>query len=146
MTNRLTQDALENMFSIMRQKNGYNRNPTARMFRCCFDHICSYNIMKCSTSCNNCEPDDDEYMAVDVLKDVIVDITEPINIESCTQNQTLLHNFSEDSDSISSLENNYYPVNPSLEACSNVYFSGYLANKCFEKFKCGICESNLRTQ
>lgn len=34
MTNRLTQDALENFFSLMRQKNGYNRNPTARTFRC----------------------------------------------------------------------------------------------------------------
>lgn len=34
MTNKLTQDPLENMFSIMRQKNGYNKNPTARTFRC----------------------------------------------------------------------------------------------------------------
>lgn len=79
MTNRLTQDALENLFSIMRQKNGYNRNPTARMFRCCFGHICTYSLMKCSTSCNNCEPNDDEYMTVDMLKDVSVEIPETIN-------------------------------------------------------------------
>jgi len=29
MTNRLTQDALENFFFINETKNGYNRNPTA---------------------------------------------------------------------------------------------------------------------
>lgn len=43
MTNKLTQDPLENMFSIMRQKNGYNKNPTARTFRSCVSAICSYS-------------------------------------------------------------------------------------------------------
>lgn len=71
MTNRLTQDILENLFSVMRQKNGYNRNPTAHTFRCCFRHICTYSLMKCLTTCsNNCESDDDEFITVDVLKDV----------------------------------------------------------------------------
>ncbi|KAF0710716.1 THAP-type domain-containing protein, partial [Aphis craccivora] len=73
MTNRLTQDALENLFSIIRKKNGYNRNPTARTFRCCFGHICSFSLMKCATTCNNCEPDDAEFMTMDVLKDVQIE-------------------------------------------------------------------------
>lgn len=51
MTNRLTQDAIENLFSVMRQKNGYNRNPTARTFRCYYGHICSYSLMKCLSTC-----------------------------------------------------------------------------------------------
>lgn len=66
MTNSLTQDALENFFSLMRQKNGYNRNPTARTFRCCFGHICTYSLMQCSTCCSNCEANDDNYLTVDV--------------------------------------------------------------------------------
>jgi hypothetical protein len=33
LTARLNQDALENEFSIARQRGGYNRNPTARLFR-----------------------------------------------------------------------------------------------------------------
>jgi len=132
MTNRLTQDALENLFSVMRQQNGYNKNPTARMFRCCFGHICTYSLMKCSTSCNNCEPDDDEYMTVDILKDVVVENSESMYDDECTHNQKPLQDSSEDSDSISSLENGNNIVVPSLEACSIVYLSGYLANKCLE--------------
>lgn len=48
LTNRLNQDPLENMFSIMRQKNGYTRNPTARVFRSCFANICSFSLIKAS--------------------------------------------------------------------------------------------------
>lgn len=33
LTGRLNQDPLENEFSIARQRCGYNRNPTAKMFR-----------------------------------------------------------------------------------------------------------------
>lgn len=102
--------------------------------------------MKCSTSCNNCEPDDDEYMTVDILKDVVVENSESMYDDECTHNQKPLQNSSEDSDLISSLENGNNIVVPSLEACSIVYLSGYLANKCLEKFKCEVCRSSLITQ
>lgn len=61
LTNRLNQDPLENMFSIMRQKNGYTKNPSARMFRSCFASICSFSLMKASDECN-CEVDEDEFI------------------------------------------------------------------------------------
>ena len=32
-TAKLNQDALENFFSVMRQKGGFNRNPTVKGFR-----------------------------------------------------------------------------------------------------------------
>lgn len=70
----------------MRQKNGYNRNPTARIFRCCFGHICSYSLMKCLTTCNNCEPDNDDYITIDLLKDV------PINTTISTESQYVKYN------------------------------------------------------
>ncbi|KAF0701445.1 Uncharacterized protein FWK35_00033134 [Aphis craccivora] len=70
-------------------------------------------------------------MTVDILKDVSAEIPETINDDSCTESQKPLQDSSEDSDSISSLENCNYDVQPSLETCSAVYFSGYLANKCF---------------
>ncbi|KAF0721506.1 Transposable element P transposase, partial [Aphis craccivora] len=60
----LNQDPLENMFSIIRQKNGYNRNSTARLFRTCFASICSFTLMITSEKCN-CENDDDESLTVD---------------------------------------------------------------------------------
>lgn len=56
LPNRLNQDALENMFSIVKQKNGYTRNPTARMFRTCYASISSFSLMKASGKCN-CELD-----------------------------------------------------------------------------------------
>lgn len=52
LTNRLNQDPLENMFSIMRQKNGYTKNPSPRMFRSCFANICSFSLMEASDECN----------------------------------------------------------------------------------------------
>ncbi|KAF0707015.1 Uncharacterized protein FWK35_00028340, partial [Aphis craccivora] len=69
MTIRLCQDPLENLFSIMRQKNGYNRNPTSRMFRSCYANICTFSLMKCSELCN-CKDDNDVFLTVDVLSDV----------------------------------------------------------------------------
>ncbi|KAL4126427.1 hypothetical protein QTP88_010649 [Uroleucon formosanum] len=144
MTNRLTQDPLENLFSIIRQRNGYNRNPTARTFRCCFGNICSYSLMKCSDKCN-CEEDDDEYLNVDVLKECIIDRPNPDLVETDLdeeQNNLVSDNSSE----TSSLSLDCSPIPASLETCTVVYFSGYLANKCLEKFKCVDCYSNLITE
>ncbi|CAI6356302.1 unnamed protein product [Macrosiphum euphorbiae] len=144
MTNRLTQDPLENLFSIIRQRNGYNRNPTARTFRCCFGSICSYSLMKCSDKCN-CEEDDDEYLNVDVLKECLIDHPNPDLIETDLdeeQNNLVSDNSSE----TSSLSLDCSPIPASLETCTVVYFSGYLANKCLEKFKCVDCYSNLITE
>ncbi|KAL4088876.1 hypothetical protein QTP88_023960 [Uroleucon formosanum] len=113
MTNRLTQDPLENLFSIIRQRNGYNRNPTARTFRCCFGNICSYSLMKCSDKCN-CEEDDDEYLNVDVLKECIIDRPNPDLVETDLdeeQNNLVSDNSSE----TSSLSLDCSPIPASLE-------------------------------
>jgi len=99
MTNRLTQDPLGNLFSIIRQRNGFNRNPTARTFRCCFGNICSYSLMKCSNKCNY-EKDDDEYLNVDVLKECLIDRPNPDLIETDLdeeQNNLVSHNSSKTS-------------------------------------------------
>lgn len=39
LSNRLNHDSLENMFSIIKQKNGYTRNPTARVLRSCIAFV-----------------------------------------------------------------------------------------------------------
>lgn len=116
----------------------YNKNPTARTFRCCFGHICSFSLMKCSTTCSNCEPDTDEFINVDVLKDIEVDI--PIEIvkphEDAESDTTDIDSDSTDSSSASQNKS-------LLETCSEVYFSGYLAKKCLIKFMCTDCQSHL---
>lgn len=148
MTNRLTQDVLENLFSVMRQKNGYNRNPTARTFRCCFGHIYTYSLMKClTTCCNNCESDDDEFITVDVLKDVPVEnLILPENDELSNENyfnETIdsdnSSNCSKSNEVINNIDSYSQYIDSSLEMCSITYFSGYLAKKCFDKFHCAHC-------
>lgn len=140
LTNRLTQDALENFFSIIRQKNGYNRNPTSRTFRCCFSHICSYSLMKCISTCNNCETDDNKFLTVDVLKDVDVNTSNPtadiikISNIDCDPEKTT------DSDSSTQFFENPNSLEATLETCSIIYFGGYLAKKCVEKFNCTSCD------
>ncbi|KAL4103435.1 hypothetical protein QTP88_018812 [Uroleucon formosanum] len=146
MTNRLTQDPLENFFSIMRQKNGYNKNPTARTFRCCFGTICTYSLMKCSEKCN-CEDDNDEFLNVNVLKDIQIETNS--NKDDTTKINDDIININTGTElscpSISpTLElSPVLNLNLSLENCSILYFAGYIAKRCMEMFKCVKCEELL---
>ncbi|KAF0704195.1 THAP-type domain-containing protein, partial [Aphis craccivora] len=148
MTNKLTQDPLENMFSIMRQKNGYNKNPTARTFRCCFSAICSYSLMKCSES-SNCEEDGEEFFNVDTLNDV--QITRPTYSEEMQEDGLNdIYNLSDDCETDSNTSSGIIVINTtndkkSLENCAVIYFAGYLAYKCLNNFSCDECKKNLIT-
>ncbi|CAI6377798.1 unnamed protein product [Macrosiphum euphorbiae] len=142
MTNRLTQDALENFFSLMRQKNGYNRNPTARTFRCCFGHICTYSLMQCSTCCSNCEDDDDNYLTTADVENVTV-VPGPVVVEDLNETLESVSSFSETS---GSPKTTFEATPISLETCSITYFAGYLAKKCIQKFNCEMCKFNLITK
>jgi len=92
MTNRLTQDPLENLFSIIRQKNGYNKNPTARTLRCSFSTICSYSLMKCSESCN-CKEDDDNFINSGVLNKVQIEALQNKEIQYTEEQHKLINDW-----------------------------------------------------
>lgn len=147
LTNRLNQDPLENMFSIMRQKNGYTKNPSARMFRSCFANICSFSLMKASDECN-CELDEDEFLSVDVLNDVEVsNQIENCSVNECLQEVTGVVEKDQTSSSFSSEfeEENMGSEKSTLEECSIVYFSGYLVKQCIDHFKCTVCKLTMLT-
>lgn len=57
LTNRLNQDALENLFSVIRQKGGYNKNPTARTIRTSIRSNCIFSL--CTSKGANCKDIDD---------------------------------------------------------------------------------------
>jgi len=101
--------------------------------------------MKCATSCSNCEPDDSEFMTVEVLKDIKIEI----EIESRTD-EALNENIDVTTDSddleISSTYTISSPTLPTLETCSITYFAGYLAKKCIDNFKCEDCRLKLVTR
>ena len=61
LTSRLNQDPLENFFSVIRQKNGYNRNPTTKNFRCSFAHVSTFSFHK-YTDLGNCDADEDFFL------------------------------------------------------------------------------------
>lgn len=58
LTGRLNQDPIENMFGVLRQRGGYNSNPSAKQFRRNLQHAMSIRLMDAPDSAN-CEPDCD---------------------------------------------------------------------------------------
>jgi len=98
--------------------------------------------MKCISTCNNCEADDNEFLTIDVLKDVVInnintsnptDIIETSNFDSDQQKKS-------DSDSSTQLFEIPKSLEVLLETCSIIYFAGYLAKKCMDKFNCSFCD------
>jgi len=148
LTNRLNQDPLENMFSIMRQKNGYTRNPTAKIFRTCFASICSFSLMKVSEKCN-CEADQDEFLTIDVLSNIEVEVNdtnENISDQEIENETNDTSNDEHSSSTCSTLSTELKPKVTTLEECSIIYFAGYLAKRAIEHFNCRNCEKNLISQ
>lgn len=61
LTTRLNQDVIENFFAVLRQKGGYNKNPTVKEFRTSFKSCFINSIIKTPEKAN-CEPDDDSFL------------------------------------------------------------------------------------
>jgi len=128
LTGRLNSDVIENTFSVFRQRGGYNRNPTARIFRTTFRLNAKMSLMKPSSS-SNCEPDDDIHLMTNKDNE-----TRLLDMDSSFSSSSSISMLSIDN----SLEEQEAVVN--LENCSNTYFAGYLAMKCLLKFSCSNCE------
>jgi len=89
--------------------------------------------MQCTSTCKNCETDEAEFLTVDVLKDVSIDPVEEL-VTNTEETEVEL------STSPEALNNRkVYYEQSSLESCSIVYFAGYLAKKCLDKFLCTDC-------
>lgn len=121
LTNRLNQDVLENLFSVYRQKGGYNRNPTVRTLRTIFRTNALNSLMKTSSSAN-CEPD----------LCSTVDISSTVDSSKSDEEQ--------DQDQSSSSQSEENTEQKSLEDCSVTYFAGYLGYICVKKFHCNLCQ------
>ncbi|XP_054276526.1 uncharacterized protein LOC128995529 [Macrosteles quadrilineatus] len=62
LTGRLNQDPIENEFSVARQKCGFERNPSIRLFRQNLRHRIQAALVQPPAGAN-CEPDDDELLS-----------------------------------------------------------------------------------
>lgn len=144
LTNRLNQDALENLFSVIRQKGGYNKNPTARTIRTSIRSTCIFSL--CTSKGANCEDIDNGEEEPNNHESILLSIDQSkINENSSDTEESLSISVNSTSTSNSSNEE-YSESTVSLEDCSVTYFAGYLAFKCIKKFNCKYCECQLVTE
>lgn len=146
LTSRLNQDPLENFFSSVRQRGGWNRNPSVRVLRGTMRILTIQQILEPpkSTSYN---PDSD------ILLDIGERWEEEINNRNTAQAEFEESSISSDQTEIDEPERKHTSEDigvVTLEECSKVYFAGYLAHNYHKKYKCKDClkrmcdiESNL---
>jgi len=134
LTSRLNQDVIENLFSIIRQRGGFNRNPTAKTFRTTFRINVQVNLIKSSDD-SNCEMDDDKHL-LESSNAVISDLG--LSDDNLFDNESI----SSQSSSVTEIPEEE-KIEISLENCSNSYFAGYLGYKCLKEFKCNDCTSKF---
>lgn len=144
LTNKLNQDALENLFGTFRQKGGYNLNPTGRIFRTNFRTYVVNNLIKPAKEANY----EDSYE--ELLIDENEENTNPVDTsvvvpETAVTSVNLPQFFTDQSDeevasSSSSQESKSSSESENLEQCATKYFAGYLVEKTIKKFNCKNCK------
>lgn len=140
LTYRLNQDILENFFSVIRQRGGYSRNPTARIFRSSFRIAAIRNLMQPPESAN-CEQDDDQYLQVQSVTNTSLPESSAENIDK--QTDSVSGSESSSSYEIQQPEASFGLIHNTAEDCAAAYFIGYLCFRCIKKFKCADCEEYL---
>jgi hypothetical protein len=118
-TIRLSQDHLEMFFAAVRQRGGFNNNPSCSSFRHTYKALLSHAGVSLLPN-SNCTPQDDTYlMTIPQL---------PLEIECC-ENETP-----------------YFDIPDTLSNFSEgilEYISGWVVRKLSQKLKCQICFFSL---
>lgn len=143
MTNRLNQNVLDNLFSIFRQKGGYNKNPTSRTITTSIRSSCIFSL--CSPKGTNCE-DTQETDANYIITDPVINVHTSSLVNEINETQSDCS----DTESIISSSSLTFPdqneiKKVTLEDCSVTYFAGYLTFKCLKKFIGHLCQNNFLT-
>lgn len=145
LTGFLNQDPLENFFSVIRNRGGYNPTPTVRQFRLEIQH--NMNIrLQMAVNTGNCEVEESEALGMDVHQSNSAESSTSIQIRNDEDGNTG-DNVNEEESLNEDLENVTQCVRPiqnnTLEKCSNVYVAGYLAHSVEKKFHCQVCSGKL---
>lgn len=144
LTNRLNQDVIENLFSIFRQKGGYNRNPSSRVIRTSFRSTAIYSLV-CTSKGTNCKQN------LDTEEDcTIIDVNNQKSSAICSDHAIELSDTesllsSSSNDLCDNLSKEKEKMDVTLEDCTIVYFAGYLAYICLNNFDCNSCVIQLIT-
>lgn len=137
LTNRLNEDPLENLFSSIRQRGGWNSNPTVRTFRSALRLYClEYFIEPPSSS----SYDIDESSILKVKQ-----VQEPHHFDEAhligSMDDASESNETSSSGSEEASEEAEFVISEpvSLESCSQAYYAGYIEHVTQNKFKCEQC-------
>lgn len=154
-TGLCNQDSVEHLFSQLRQRGGFNPNPTARMVRLSIRHILSTGYIQTSDKGNvqcpesealinkpnqitktieNCMKENNFAAVDDVDNDVDdADLTEVTDL--LDNHADILEEYDVDANNVSILSN--YDEN------AITYFAGYVARRCIEKNDCDNCRATM---
>lgn len=139
--NQLNQDPLENLFSIFRQRGGYNRNPTARTLRTSFRSEFGFVLLNdLSVRGTNCEMDRASFVEYLCSK-------EKAGLETKHTDTSTVELEPEDEDDEEMVEDDDSGEKQpeySLEKCSNAYFAGRLIQMIGKKIECNRCNQFLK--
>lgn len=142
-TGLYNQDSVEHLFSKLRQRGGFNPNPTARMVRLSIRHILSTGYIQTSDKGNVQYPENESL--INEPSRLIKRIEKSMNTSDVTENEVdpetqLLET---DVDILEKYDENKNIEN--MESLSNydenviTYFAGFAARRCFEKTNCKNC-------
>lgn len=145
LTGFLNQDPLENFFSVIRNRGGYNPTPTVRECRIAIEH--NMNIrLQLAVDTGNCEIDevteilDTEDPEIENL-DPGAPITIDVDNEESAQDTVPEVGEKKSLKDMVALKDNTDQI--TLEKCSNIYVAGYLAHCIEKKFKCELCANKF---
>ncbi|XP_063215855.1 uncharacterized protein LOC134527262 [Bacillus rossius redtenbacheri] len=137
LTSRLNQDAIENMFSVLRYRGGFNANPSAQQLRHNLRAFVCTHLLKPAQSAN-CEPDEDALLSVfSKATAAVQDDTAARfdHLSDCDSDADGSELASEHTTEISECDS-------TLESCSVRYVAGYLAKKLENKYHCVTCRKS----
>ncbi|XP_011884001.1 PREDICTED: uncharacterized protein LOC105571140, partial [Vollenhovia emeryi] len=147
------QDSVEHLFSKLRQRGGFNPNPTARMVRLSIRHILSTGYIQTSDQGNVQCPESEALINkpnqitktvencmstnnVSAVDDVEEDVDDAdLVTELLDKHADILEEYDVDMNNVSILSN--YDEN------AITYFAGYIARPCIEKNNCEDCRATM---
>lgn len=154
LTKRLNQDCLEIFFSIIRQRGGWNLNPSAKAFRLSFRILSITSLLKPSKLAN-CQEDSDTLLLLTNMNKTVHNIREENdNRKELDDTERSSIDLPDDEESFTALDTFYdIPcynkteesekrtdcIRSTLEENANSYYAGYLIKKVKNKFNCSNC-------
>lgn len=138
---RFGQDHIENLFCVIRGRNGYNDRPEYRPFQSAMRSAALSNLLRPLTSASNCEADDDNMLTSVLLKRKKVACVAGASSTAALQSEP--ESDEEDEDDLTEVVENYHLFTSEIQAIS--YVGGYIVQKLQwkKKINCDECVAAL---